>query len=248
MKTFGTIKNKILNKMITHFVSNNKEELKTLLNVIMENKDLKELYLLYEDIENKNFEDPDSGKMYIDELSKMLNSKHKQLKPILETINKNLSDIDCEKNEIYDMLDILSEDDNLLNIDKKVKTKKNLLEFLLKNKHNKKEEPVTIFTENEKLLTAVLTNNFNNYYSNTLDEEQKRELKDLLSLNNDDVKIKIEELKTSTLVKLEEIINENKINDNELIKKLNETKHEIEKIEHTKIGLYRLKELKNALK
>ncbi len=82
----------------------------------------------------------------------------------VETINEN---------EIYSSLDILIENDKLSNIEKKVIAKKKLVEHLTTKKEIKESKDSTLIP-NENLLNAVLTNNFNVLYSNTLSEQQKK--------------------------------------------------------------------------
>ena len=56
MNSFGKIKSKILHKLGESYVSGNKSEMKSILKTIKENKDFKEMYLFYEEIENKHIE------------------------------------------------------------------------------------------------------------------------------------------------------------------------------------------------
>ena len=50
---FGAIKTKILNKLTESYASENKAEIKDILTTIKEDKHFKEMYLFYEEIENK---------------------------------------------------------------------------------------------------------------------------------------------------------------------------------------------------
>lgn len=186
MEKFGTIKSKILRKITDLYSSENKSELKLMLDLIKENKGFKEMYLLYEDVENKYFDDAETAKYYIDELSEMLKNKK-----ITESKMSNiLKDVVVGENEIYKNLDILTENDSLLNIDKKVIAKKNLMTHLTTKKEKVVSENTT-FTENERLLHAVLVNNFNLIYGTSLNEDEKKELSDILSLSQEDVDVKI---------------------------------------------------------
>jgi hypothetical protein len=155
-----------------------------------------------------------------------------------------LGDVEIETNELYESLDILSEKDSLSNIEKKVIAKNKLIEHLT-TKKNVNESQETKFVTNENLLHAVLANNFNILYSNTLSEEQKFELKTILDLSNEDLENKTTELKESILNQIGEIINESK--DSEMVTKLSKVKDEVLKKETSKINYYRLTELKNGL-
>lgn len=69
MKNFGKIKTKILKKLVESYSTQKKSEIKNILNFIKENKDFKEMYLLYEDLENKYFDDKEIARLYVEELS-----------------------------------------------------------------------------------------------------------------------------------------------------------------------------------
>lgn len=244
MKKFGTLKGKMLKKLTESF-SNNKNEVRDILKVLKENKDLKELYVLYEDIENKQIEDSDIAKLYVDELSSMLKNKSKDYSSIFESLEKKLEGVESDENEVYNLLDILSESDTLLNIDKKVIAKKKLIDYLKTNKQVT-ESNKTVYTENENLLLAVLTNNFNVLYNDSLNESEKDELKTILSLTEGELKTKITDIKESIMTDITKILNESS-NDIELKTKLDEVKKEIEDMSNSKYNFYRLTQLKNGL-
>jgi hypothetical protein len=253
MKNFGLLKMKLLKKITESYVKNEKGELKDVLNTIKENKDFKELYLLYEDIENKEIEDVDVAKDYIDQIGSLLKTKNLKegkfgLNKILNELEEELKDIQVEdNNEIYKMLDLLSENDSLLNVDKKISAKKKLIDFLTRKKNKEvNENKFSVFTENQNLLNAVLTNNFNSIFNNSLNEEDKKELKDILSLSDDKINDKIKDLKENIFFKIDSIISESKDN-LELITKLNDVKTEVLKMKNSKHSYYKLNELKNGL-
>ena len=66
MKKFGVIKTKILNKLTESYANENKAEIKDILTLIKENKEFKEMYLFYEEIENKYIEDKETAKLYVE--------------------------------------------------------------------------------------------------------------------------------------------------------------------------------------
>ena len=107
------------------------------------------------------------------------------------------------------------------------------------------ESKDTTLVPNESLLNAVLTNNFNVLYSNTLSESEKEELKNILSISYDDLIIKSNELHESILEKVSTLISES--NDIDLTTKLNKVKDEVNQMTTSKYNYYRLTELKNGL-
>lgn len=244
MKKFGILKSKILKKLTESYAQGNKDEMKDLLNLLKENKDFKELYLFYEEIENKHIDDKDIAKVYVEELSDMLKNKSKVLTDFNKEVNNKLTNIEVNENEIYNTLDQLMEDDNLNNLDKKLIAQKKLTEHLTSKKEIKKITNTT-YTSNERMLNAVLANNFNILYNNTLSENEKEELKNILEMTDDDVNVKTIQLKENILSKVTKILNES--NDNDFINKLNKVREEVQKTTPSKYNYFKLKELESEL-
>ena len=53
MAKVGVIKSKLLKKLTETYSTDNKVEMKNILKLVKENKDFKDLYLFYEEMENK---------------------------------------------------------------------------------------------------------------------------------------------------------------------------------------------------
>jgi hypothetical protein len=244
MSKIGVLKTKILKKLTESYSNQNKTEMKDILKTIKENKDFKELYLFYEEIEGKYFEDKEIAKLYVEELNSILKSKSKNLVEFCNSLNQKLGELEINENEVYSTLDQLLEDDSLNNIDKKVIAKKKLVNHLT-TKKEVNESKVDGIVPNESLLHAVLANNFNVLYSNSLNEEQQEELKNILSMSQEDLEKNVTELKESILTQVGTILSENK--DDELTTKLNQVQKEVNEMNFSKFNLYKLKELKNGL-
>lgn len=244
MSKFGVLKTKILKKLTESYSNQNKTEMKEILKMIKENKDFKELYLFYEEIENKYFEDKDTAKLYVEELNNILKNKSNKLSDFCNRLNEKLSDIEINENEVYSSLDALLEDDSLSNIDKKVLSKKKLVGHLTTKKQTN-ESSVSEVVLNESLLHAVLVNNFNVLYANNLNEEQQEELKTILSMNQEDLDKNMSDLKETVLEQVSKILSEN--SDQELSTKLTQVQDEVNKMTFNKFNYYKLKELKNGL-
>lgn len=250
MSKIGVIKTKLLKKLTESYGSNNKSEMKNILKTIVENKEFKEMYLFYEEIENKYFEDKETAKLYVEGIDTMLNhsmakQQVKSLNTFCESLDKKLGDIEVNSNELYEALDQLGVEDSLSNIEKKIVAKKKLIEHLTKKKSTEKIVENKVYTANENLLHAVLVNNFNSLYENTLTQEDKEQLKNILELNGDDLVVKTKELKETILNKVENILSESK--DGDLGNKLQSVKNEVNTMELSKYNYYRLTQLKNGL-
>ena len=247
MNKFGALKSKLLNKLTESYANENKTEIKNILTTIKENKDFKEMYLFYEEIENKYIEDKETAKLYVEGLSTYFGQpmgNWNSLNMFCESLNTKLGEIEVETKELYESLDMLSEKDSLSNIEKKVIAKKKLVEHLTTKKEIKESKDSTI-VPNETLLQAVLANNFNVLYSNTLSESQKEELKNILSISYDDLITKSNELQESIINQVSTLLSES--NDSDLTTKLNKVKDEVSQMTTSKYNYYRLTELKNGL-
>jgi hypothetical protein len=247
MNKFGIIKTKMLNKLTESYANENKSEIKSILKEIKENKEFKEMYLFYEEIENKYFDDKETAKLYVEGLNTYFGQpmgNWDDLNVFCESLHNKLGDIEIETNELYESLDMLSEKDSLSNIEKKVIAKKKLVEHLTTKKEITKSKETSL-VPNETLLNAVLASNFNVLYSNTLSESQKEELKNILSISYDDLITKSNELSESILSKVDSLLIES--SDNELKIKLDNVKKEVSGMSPSKYNYYRLTELKNGL-
>jgi hypothetical protein len=244
MNKFGVLKTKILKKLTESYSNKNKGEVKDILNTIKENKDFKEMYLFYEEIENKYFDDKEIAKLYVEEIQSVLKDKSDKITSFSKDLNTKLKDVEINENELYSNLDLLVQSENLSNVDKKIIAKKKLVEHLTTKKEIVKKEE-TQLVENENLLYAVLANNFNVLYNNSLNESQKKELQGILSLTDEDLEVKIGDLKESILGQVGNILSESK--DGDLTGKLTKVKDEVNEMKSSKFNYYRLVQLKNGL-
>jgi hypothetical protein len=244
MNKFGVVKSKLLTKLTESYAKQNKAEIKDILTTIKENKDFKEMYLFYEEIENKYIEDNEIAKLYVEGLSTYFGQSISNLNMFCESLESKLVDIEITTNEIYESLDILCEKDSLSNIEKKVIAKKKLIEHLTTKKEIKESKETTL-VPNETLLNAILANNFNVLYNQTLSESEKEELKNILSISHDDLVTKSNELAESVINQISSLLSES--NDTDLSKKLNAVKNEVTQMSPSRYNYYRLTELKNGL-
>ena len=247
MNKFGTIKSKLLTKLTESYANENKAEIKDILTTIKENKDFKEMYLFYEEIEGKHISDKETAKLYVEGLSTYFGQpigNWSILNTFCESLDNKLGDVKINTNELYESLDMLSEKDSLSNIEKKVIAKKKLVEHLTTKKEITESKETTL-VPNETLLNAVLANNFNVLYSNTLSESQKEELKNILSISYDDLITKSNELQESIINQVSILLSES--NDTDLSTKLKAVKDEVTQMSPSRYNYYRLTELKNGL-
>lgn len=244
MNNFGKLKDKILKKLTESYSKGEKKEVQKILKLMKKDKEFKEMYLFYEGIENLELSIPDSAQIYVESIEKILIEKQDLIKETCSKIEEFVSDIEVEDNQLYESIDILSEKTKLTNLDKKVLAKKKLIEHLSKKK-NKPTNKTSIYSENENLLLAVLTNNFNIVYDNTLNESEKNELKNILSMSDSEITQKTNELKESIIDSVDKLLSESI--DKEIENKLLSVKDLVTTMEPSKYNYYRMTQLKDGL-
>jgi succinate dehydrogenase flavin-adding protein (antitoxin of CptAB toxin-antitoxin module) len=149
-----------------------------------------------------------------------------------------------ESNELYECLDILSEDNNIHNISKKINARENFIKFLTTKKSVKKEESTVQF-ENHTLLNTVLVGNFNTKFTDFLNEEQKETFSKIMSMSNEELINEMSLARTELNSKIENLLGES--TDDVMVEKLKKVKIDINESEITKYNYYKLTELKNGL-
>jgi hypothetical protein len=243
MSKFGILKTKILNKLTESYSTQNKKEVKDILSTIKENKDFKEMYLFYEEIENKYIEDKEVAQLYIENISPILRQNMESIKEFSKSLDAKMNITDVKVHELYEALDALTESDKLSNVEKKVTAKRKLIEHLTTKKEIVENASKNV-TPNENLLNAVLANNFNVLYNATLSESEKEKLKEILSIPQADLITNTTELKESILTQVDSLLKEAT---DELATKLTNVQKEVKEMEPSKYNYYRLQELKNGL-
>jgi hypothetical protein len=202
------------------------------------------MYLFYEEFENKYIESPEDAGLYLEEIRSILYDKPSLIKETCNTLEKKIGDLPIMENELYSNLDAFIDPRKLQNIDKRIIAKKKLIEHLTTKKENPIVEDIT-FTGNENLLHNVLANNFNVLYGATLTEEEKSELKKILSTTDEELETNFISLKEDVLIKMKRMITEEK--NTNLLQNLKEALTETEHMKPTKLNYYKLQELKSGL-
>ena len=244
MKKFGIVKSKVLSKLTESYVNGDKKMVKKIINIIKEDKDFKEMYLLYEDMENKYFVDKETAESYVIELGRSLNGRIKNIAPVLQKLEETVGNVETKYSELYDNLDYLLQEDSLLNIETKVKAEIELFKHLT-SKKQVSESKLEKFTTNESLLLSVMTNNFNVLYNDTLSEEDKKEFKTILSLNENQIIDETKKLKENILNKIDSLLKESI--DVEFRDKLITVTEQVKSTEPSKYNYFKLRELENGI-
>ena len=245
MSNFGKLKSKLLTKLTESYNSGNKNEIKGLIKKIKSNKNLVEVHNFYEEMENTYFQHIDSAKLYVETLEPHFINRMKLISGDCKDLNKLLKDVVSESNELYECLDILSEENNIHNISKKIESRKKLIDFLVTEKPKKVVEESSVRIDNDSLLNAVLVNNFNIKFSDFLNESQKESFSKIMSMSNEELINEMSLVRTELNSKIENLLGES--TDDVMVEKLKKVKSDVNESEITKYNYYKLTELKNGL-
>ena len=245
MSNFGKLKSKLLTKLTESYNSGNKNEIKRLIKKIKSNKNLVEVHNFYEEMENTYFQHIDSAKLYVETLEPHFINRMKLISGDCKDLNKLLKDVVSESNELYECLDILSEENNIHNISKKIESRKKLIDFLVTEKPKKVVEESSVRIDNDSLLNAVLVNNFNIKFSDFLNESQNESFSKIMSMSNEELINEMSLVRTELNSKIENLLGES--TDDSMVEKLKKVKSDVNESEITKYNYYKLTELKNGL-
>jgi len=236
MNTFGTIKTKIENTAIELAKKPTfKRFMFEFKHIVLENKDLSELYYIYDDLSSNKGLPNDIANDYINESVEysqiLIESQTKRLKEVDSWINSwnkvtsnNYSDID---NAIYKT--------GIKNLESVLESKKNIKTILINESKKELMESSNLpLTSMVKIANESLKKEFSN-----LNESDKKELNNILSLSLDDVKKEMNSLKENVINNLKTNLNESKDST------LNETiENTIKKINESKVDHYNLYKLR----
>ena len=244
MAKFGILKTKILQTLVEAYALGKKDVIKDTIKLMKENKEFLNLYLFYEEIENKTIEDKEHAELFVEEIIPLLQKHTGEVTKFCKKVDKKIGAGDVLENKVYSNLDILCEDNSLRRIDKKIIARKELVEYLTM----KKSVPDTTSTdiiENTFLLNTVLSNNFNALYDNTMNEDEKKELTEILSIPEKDLQTNFKVLQEEVTSKMNTLFTEEK--NDELKTKLNHALTEALMMSPSKYNYYKLQQLKKGL-
>jgi len=245
MATFGEIKTKIDETFINLY---GKKEFKFFSNqfkkIVLENKDIAELYYIYNDLtENKG--------MSIDLVNDYINESIEYSQILIENNNKELNRINSWINSInlhrdvkniYETIDNVIYNNSIKNLENILESKKQISKTLseLKKESNLKE---TINLPLETML-KVANSKLNNEITN-LSESEKNDIKEIVSLSKTELENRIENLKESIIDNLKIKINES--TESDLKNTIEKTVIKIQNSPVDFYNYYKLKQLQEGL-
>jgi hypothetical protein len=232
---FGLIKSGIENKLLKSYQNNKlSEELKVFKKIVLENKKIRSLYYIYDELSSKKgFSSKDIANEFINECIKIYeNNINKISKKELDLINSWIGNTNIENN--YEVVDNLLTT-NLLKLESKIESRKQIVESLLSKETNTKSEI------NLPLKTLVnVANTTINKYISSLDENTQKELTSLIKGDEKELEKKYFKTKDEVLSKLSNLMSES---DSETKVKIEESISKIKSEKFDKINLFRLTSL-----
>jgi hypothetical protein len=232
---FGILKSKIENVLLESYKHGTfKEELKTFDKLVLKNKSISKLFYLYDDLTSSKGLNESIVDEYINESTKLF-----------ENIINKLTESDFNKLSIwvkndktdnkYEMVDSLFST-GILTIESRIKSKKLISESLLKQPI-KDDEVINIPISS---MISMANNTISKFVDN-LNESEKKEFNQLLSIDDTELEPKYSTIKESVVSKLTSIRREN--TDYEIGKRINETITKLETEKYDKLNYYKLKSL-----
>ena len=242
MNTFGTIKTKIEKASIGLY---GKPEFKTYMSqlktMVLENKDLSELYYIYDNLSKKKGLSNDIATDYINESIEYSQILIENNERSLKNVDEWISSIVKKSVNNYKDIDVTIYNKSIKNLETVLESKKRIINTIISEDKVKIKESINLPL---KTMLRVANDRLNKELSN-ISESERRELIELSSLSDKSIKLEIDTLKENVISNLKTSLNESKENDlkdtiENTIKKISESKYD-------KYNLYQLRKLNQGL-
>jgi hypothetical protein len=243
MSTFGNIKTSIENTAIELTKTPNfKRFIFEFNSLVLKNKDLCELYYIYDDLSTNKGIPSDIANDYINE-----SIEYSQI--LMESQFKNIDNLNMwinswgkTKENRYSDIDNAIYNTGIRNLESILESKKNIKNVLIKEEKNINEN----ISSNMPISSMVkIANESLKKYVNNINEEDKKELDKILSLNGEELKENFNSLKKLVLDNLKVSINES--TNKELEVTINKTISKVMEAKCSHYDYYKLKKLSLGL-
>ena len=210
MNTFGTIKTKIEKASIGLY---GKPEFKTYMSqlktMVLENKDLSELYYIYDDLSKKKGLSNDIATDYINESIEYSQILIENNERSLKNVDEWISSIVKKSVNNYKDIDVTIYNKSIKNLETVLESKKRIINTIISEDKVKIKESINLPL---KTMLRVANDRLNKELSN-ISESEKKELIELSSLSNKDIILEINTLKENVISNLKTSLNESKEKD-----------------------------------
>ena len=243
MERFGQIKSNIENLLANSYGKDSfKSNIKEFKNRVLSNKNISEIYYIYDDLSSKKGINKDIASDYVNEslekLVSLISKNETKIKELSEWVDSLLNN---NNENQYSDIDYIVYENKITNLEKVLESKTRLKNLITTKEEKSINESVNIPLSS---MLKIATSTFNNEFS-TISEEEKSELKSLLSLSKKEVEEQFISLRESVVSKLE--ITRNESNDDELSSKVSQTINKINESKPDLVSLYKLKQLEQGL-
>lgn len=237
MNTFGNIKSKIEKATVGLY---GKPQFKSFMTqfkkIVLENKDMSELYLIYDDLSSNKSLSSDIADEYITESIEyaqiLIENNEQRIRLAENWINRI---VNSSKNGYKD-IDTMIYLDSIRNLETVLESKRKIKNTITESKKVDKFNQVNVpISSMVKIANSTLNKNFSN-----LSESERKELNSIVNLTPNEIKKEMGNLKNEVISKLKFSLNES--TDSDLKDTINNT---INKIKESKNDFYNLYKLRN---
>ena len=244
MSTFGNIKTNIENTAIK--LAKNPKFKRFIFefnSLVLKNKDLCELYYIYDDLSTNKGLPSDIANDYINESIEYSQILMESQFENVDNLNMWINSWSKTKENRYSDIDNAIYNTGIKNLESILESKKNIKSVLIKENKTVNENVNTI---NVPLSSVYnIANKTVSKYLENVNESDKNVLKSILSLTTDELKNEMDSLKESVISKLKVTLNESK--DDTYTSKIQTTINKVMESKNDHYNLYKLRTLNEGL-
>ena len=237
---FGILKTKIENVLLESYKNGSfKQELKTFKKLVLENKNINRLYYIYDDLSTNKGLSNELANDYINEMVTLYeNTVNKIIPTDLKKVNDWVNNSSTVENN-YDVIDNLLSN-KVLNLESKIQSKKIISETITKIPVNQKDVVNVPISSMISMANKTISKHIEG-----LDESEKKEFNQLLSVDDTELEPKYSTIKESVVERLNTMYIQN--HDHPTRKAINETIEKLSTEKYDKLNYYKLKNLHDNL-
>lgn len=239
MIKFGILKSKVENVLLESYKNDTfKTEIQNFKKLVLENKNINKIFFLYDDLSSDKGLNESVINDYINECITIYENTINKIKQSdIDNLKKWVGNTKTEN--VYESIDNLFSTD-ILTIESRINSKK-LISESLKKQPKKVQETVNV-----PLTSMVnIANKTISTYIQNLEESDRKELTDLLTTSDEELKTSYETIKENVISKLTQM----KLNESDSTTKetINETISKVSSEKYDKLTYFKLKSLNENL-
>lgn len=234
---FGELKSKIEKYLIESYNDNSfKEEFKVFKSLVLENKKIKKLFFIYDELSTNKGYSKDVAEQFINECITIYENTINKVTPKeIKLLNLWVSDVKTE-NQYKDIDTLFSS--NILTLENKVNSRKNISQILIKE--DKKSEVISIPI---KSMVNIANQTIESYIKN-LSESDKKVFINLMNEDDNKLNKEFEVIKEDLISKLESL---KESSDNDTSIRIEESIEKIKSEKYDKLNYFKLKNLRENI-